>query len=188
MIKTQMKKRVFKRNITATVACVITEFLLSLIPAIFIIYLVAVPEQISELPFTLLMIPYFVVIINVILMIVSCIAGVFLKTRYFIEDDCITVKDKYEVKRIAYRKISHITYDFGNLTKFNGEPSQLVLFDDEFNQLLAVKNPSILMTYMIKKRCGIKKLSYYHEKRGLLISALVNGIVLLSVILIKFCM
>ena len=39
----------FKRNITITLACVITEFLISLIPMIFMIYLFFMMDKIDEI-------------------------------------------------------------------------------------------------------------------------------------------
>ena len=72
----------FKRNITSTLACVITECLISLIPMIFMIYLFFLEDNISELFSSLLAVPYFILIINVILIIISFIAQIFIKTKY----------------------------------------------------------------------------------------------------------
>ena len=69
---------VFKRNITITLACVITECLISLIPMIFIIYLFFMMDKIDEMFSTLLIVPYFILMINVILIIISFIAQIFI--------------------------------------------------------------------------------------------------------------
>ena len=69
----------FKRNITITLACVITECLISLIPMIFIIYLFFMMNKVDEIFSTLLIVPYFILIINVILIIISFIAQIFIQ-------------------------------------------------------------------------------------------------------------
>ncbi len=146
-----MKKTLFKRNVTATAACVINECLISLIPTVAIIIPVFMRININEVFSTLFGIIYFLVIADVICLIISLIAGVFLKTTYRLEDDRITVKDQGGERSIYYYEVAHITYDFGTLERWNRSPSQLVLFDENFATLLSVNNPSILMTHIIKR-------------------------------------
>ena len=121
------KKMGFKRNITSTLACVITECLISLIPMIFMIYLFFLEDNISELFSSLLAVPYFILIINVILIIISFIAQIFIKTKYYVNAECLVIKTKTQNKEINYDEIKCITYDYGDLTKFNTKSSQLVL-------------------------------------------------------------
>lgn len=175
----------FKKNITVTVACVITECLISLIPVILMIYIFFMADKISEIFSTLFIIPYFILIINVILFIISLIARIFIKTEYCVNDECLLIKTESNEKQLKYGEISSITYDMGDLTKFNTQPSQLVLFDKESKQLLSVSNPSIIMTHMIKKNCKNIKISYYHNKRFLYLLLLINGTVLLISVLAK---
>ena len=156
----------FKRNITITLACVITECLISLIPAIFMFYLFFMMDKIGEIFSTLLVIPYLILIINVVLIIISFIAQRF-------------------VKEINYKEIVGITYDYGDLTKFHTKPSQLILFDKEYNELLSVNNPSIIMVHMIKKKCKHAKVGYYHNKRFLYILLIINVLVLFAILLVK---
>ena len=174
----------FKRNITSTLACVITECLISLIPMIFMIYLFFWEDNISELFSSLFAIPYFI-LINVILIIISFIVQIFIKTKYYVNAECLVIKTKTNNKEINYDEIGGITYDFGDLTKFNTKPSQLVLFDKDYKQLLSINNPSIIMVHLIRRKCKHAKVSYYHNKRFLYLLLLINGIVLLISILVK---
>lgn len=176
---------VFKKNITITIACVITECLLSLIPAILIIYVFFMLDKMNEIFSTLLLVPFLILIINGILIIVSFICQIFIKTKFYVGKETLVVKEKANLKEINYDKIINMTYDFGCLTKFNARPSQLVLFDKDFKALLSINNPSIIMVHMLKKRCKNVKMNYYHNKRFLYFIALINGITLLIAILVK---
>ena len=82
----------FKRNITITLACVLTECLISLIPVIFMIYLFFMIDKIGEIFSTLLLVPYFIFIINAILIIISLIAQLFIKTKYYVKKECLIIK------------------------------------------------------------------------------------------------
>lgn len=175
----------FKRNITITIACVITECLLSLIPSILIIYIFFMLDRIKEIFTTLLIVPYLIVIINAVLIIISLISQVFMKTKYYVNKESLLIKNKDKIKEIKYDTITSIAYDFGDLTKFNTKPSQIVLFDKDFNELLSINNPSIIMVHMIKKKCKNAKTSYYHNKKFLFLFAIINGIVLLISIVAK---
>ncbi len=175
----------FKRNITITLACVITECLISIIPMIFLIYLFFMMDKIDEIFLTLLIVPYFILLINVILIIISFIAQIFIKTKYYVNAECLVIKTKIQNKKINYDEIKGITYDYGDLTKFNIKPSQLVLFDKDYKQLLSINNPSIIMVHLIRRKCKYAKVSYYHNKRFLYILLLINCIVLLIAILVK---
>ena len=175
----------FKRNITITLACVITECLISLIPMIFMIYLFFMIDKIDEIFSTLLIVPYFILIINVILIIISFIAQIFIKTKYYVNAECLVIKTKTQNKKINYDEIKDITYDYGELTKFNNQPSQLVLFDKDYKQLLSINNPSIIMVHLIRRKCKHAKVCYYNNKRFLYLLLLTNAIFLLISILIK---
>ena len=175
----------FKRNITITLACVITECLISLMPMIFMIYLFFMIDKIDEIFSTLLIVPYFILIINVILIIISFIVQIFIKTKYYVNAECLVIKTKTQNKEINYDEIKGITYDYGDLTKFNTKTSKLVLFDKDYKQLLSINNPSIIMVHLIRRKCKHAKVSYYHNKRFLYLLLLINGIALLISILVK---
>lgn len=176
---------VFKRNITITLACIITECLISLVPMIIMLYIFFMMDKINELFYTLLIVPYFILLINAILIVISLIAKSFIKTKYYVNKECLVIKEKDKVDKINYEKIFGITYDFGDLTKFNTKPSKLVLFDKEYKPLLSVNSPSIIMVYMIRKKCKNTRISYYHNKRFLFLFTLINGISLLVLTLLK---
>ncbi|MCM1260331.1 MAG: hypothetical protein NC222_05185 [Staphylococcus sp.] len=142
-------------------------------------------DKIGEMFSTLLIVPYFILIINVILIIISFIVQIFIKTKYYVNGECLVIKTKTKVKEINYNEIVNITYDFGDLTRFNIKPSQLVLFDKDYKQLLSINNPSVIMVHLIRKKCKHAKVSYYHNKRFLYLLLLINGIVLFISILIK---
>ena len=55
----------FKRNITITLACVITECLISLIPMIFLILLFFMMDKMGEIFSTLLIVPFLILILNI---------------------------------------------------------------------------------------------------------------------------
>lgn len=176
----------FKRNPTATIACVVNECLLSLIPAIVIVYVFFIPNQINELLSTLVIIPYFAFILNVVLIFISLISGIFIKTKYCIGKEALTVEQRDNVKEIKYDEIASITYDYGNVfSQFNRTPSQLVLFAKDGKRLLTVKNPSITMTHVIRKKCKHSEVCFEHNNRILFFLSLINGIVLLTGVLIK---
>ncbi len=175
----------FKKNITITIACVITECLLSLIPVIFIIYIFFLNERFNEIFSTLLIVPYFTLIINVILIIVTLISQLFIKTKYCVKDETLMFSSPKKNFEINYNDIYNITYDFGDLTKFHTRPSQLVIFDKEFKQLLTIDNPSIIMVSLLRKKCKNAKMNYYHNKRFLYLLLLINGVVLTICILTK---
>ena len=175
----------FKRNITITLACVITEFLISLIPAIIMIYLFFLMDRIGEIFSTLFIVPYLILIINVVLIIISLIAQIFIKTKYYVNEKCLVVKTETKNEEINYDEIKGITYDFGVLTKFNTKPSQLVLFGKDYKQLLYINNPSIIMVHLIRRKCKHAKVSYYNNKRFLRSFLLTNGITLLTFTLFK---
>lgn len=175
----------FKKNITVTLACVITECLFSIIPVILMIYLFFFIDKFNEIFSTLLIVPYFIVIINIILIIISLIGSIFIKTKYILNENVLVIVTPKKSWEINYADIANITYDFGDLTRFNAKPSQLILFDKEFKQLLIVDNPSIIMVSILRKKCKNVKVNYYHNKRFLYLLSLINGIVLLICIFAK---
>ena len=176
---------VFKRNVTVTWACIITECLISLLPTIIIIYVFFATNKMHEIFSTLLKIPYFILIINVLLIIISLIAQIFMKDKYYVNETDLVVESKTGVKTIKYNEIFGITYEFGYLAQFSVQPSQLVLFDKGYKQLLSVNNPSLIMVHLIRKKCNNIDICYYHKNRFLHLFLLINSTVLIFLMLIK---
>lgn len=175
----------FKRNVTITLACVITELLISLIPSIFMIFFFFFMDEINEIFYSFLLFLFFILVINVILIIITFVVQIFMKTKYYVNDECLVIKTKNESREIKYSEIGGITYDYGNLGKFNHHSSQLVLFNKDYKQLLSINNPSIFMVHLIIKKCKHIKVCYYNNKRLLFLSLLLNSVTLFICILIK---
>lgn len=176
----------FKKNITITFACFITEFMLSCLPSIIIMYLLFFQSNLNDLFFSLLVIPYLLVIINIVLIIISLIACLFIKEYYVVGKKELIVNNKEKVKKICFSDIKNIAYDFGNIKRYNGSSSELIFFDENFNTILSVKNPSLLMVCMIRKRCRGAKTSFYNNKRIIILMALTSCIVIVAFFYLKF--
>ena len=176
----------FKRNPTATVALVINECLLSLVPAIIILYLFFMPYQMNEFLSTLLIVPYLALLINAVLIVISLFAGIFIKIKYRVGTEALVVERKYSVREIKYDEIASITYDLGYIfSQFNRTPSQLILFGRDGKQLLVVENPSVIMVHLLRKKCKDSVVYLENKKRILFFLALINGLVMLFGALIK---
>ena len=173
-----------KRNITIKMACIITECLLSLIPMIVMIYAFFLPNEFNNIFSTLFIVPYFILVINTVLLLISLIAQIFIKTKYHLCDDALIIQAKSYTREIKYSQVAAMTYDLGTLTRWNPKPSELVLFDKNFKQLLSITNPSIIMVALLKKKCKNTKISYFHTKRFLSLLAIINGAFLLVSLLI----
>ncbi len=177
---------VFKRNVTITVACLFNELLLSFIPSIFIVYIFFFLDKISEIYLALLVVPLMMVVFDVVLLIISFICQIFMKTKYYVGKDSLIVQEKEKTKEINYNEITDISYDFGRLgIPADTTSSQLVLFCKDSKEMLTINSPSIIMTHIIRKRCKNAKTCYYNNKRLLFFLALTNGIVLVVSILGK---
>lgn len=177
----------FKKNITITLACIITECLVSFIPMICIIYIFFIRGKMGELVSTLLIVPYLIVIVNIVLLTISLIAQIFIKTKYYIQEDVLRIRTNNDVQEIKYSEIGNISYDFGDITKFNTKPSKLVVFNKGNQELLLINNPPMAMVYMLKKKCKTVKFNYYHHTRFLYLLALINLVGIVSSIVIA-CM
>lgn len=168
----------FKKNPTITIALVFTECMISLIPTILIIYLFFIPEKISELSSALLVIPYFLLIVNIILFVISLFLNLFSRTRFRVGNDKLRIQTKTNVKELEYCNISKIIFDFGNVfSQFNRTPAQLVLLANN-DVLLTIDNPSVFMSYQIKRKCEKASVCFIHEKRIWFFMVLINSITL----------
>lgn len=176
----------FKRNPTATIACVTSECLVSLVPAILMIYFFFIPEQIHELFSTLMIVPYFMLILNVVFLGISLIVSLFDKTKYCVNKESLIVQYKNNAKTIMYSEIALIVYDLGDIfPQFNRTPSQLRLYSENNKQILVIDNPSIIMTHVLRKKCKNANTYLEHNKRIMFLLILINGSVLLIGTLIK---
>lgn len=175
----------FKKNITAKVGCVISEALISCIPAILIITIFIMNKNLKEVLLAVLVIPYFLIIINIILFIFSCVGDIFDKTIYTLEKDSLIINTRQNETKINYSDIKSLTFDYGSLEKFNRQKMQLILFGEKYKQLLILNNHSILMTCLLRKKCNSVKICYYNNKRILFLLGIINITILLVAIIIK---
>lgn len=177
----------FKKNITITAACMSNEILLSSIPAIFIVYSFFAKDNFKGILSTLLVIPYFMLIINGILFLISLVAQLFICEQIYIEKEELIVRNNSGEKVIKYNEIIGISYDFGEyLKRFNPNPSRLFLFGINNEQLLVLDNPSIIMILLLKRHCKNIKISYYNNKRFLFFLILINCLTFFISLLINF--
>lgn len=181
--KKGMKMMKFKRNLTITLACILSESLISFIPMLLIMFFVLMPEKSNEfIPGVLLGIPMIIVIINIFLYLLGLIFKIFQKLIITINQDHMIIENKNSIKTIYYKDIKGITYDLGTLpSRTSSQDSELVIFGENYSTLVSIKNPSLLMTHLIKRKCKHIKVSYYHSKRLLymvLISIGVTGLLL----------
>ena len=174
----------FKKNITVKIGCIIEEFLVSCVPAIFLIMILFTKSDFIDILSSLFIIPYLGTIINIALVLISIICALFDKTFYKVDKDRLLVSDKGDLFEIAYSDITSITLDLGSLDKFNAQKMQLIIWGNDSKKLLMINNPSLIMTYMLKAKSKAS-LNYLNEKRILFILGITNIIVLLFAVLIK---
>ena len=179
----------FKRNITVTMACISTEMLLCVVPLIIITYVFFVPEELNELFMVLLLVLRLAIIINVALAIVSLIACIFLKTKYYVKKEGLLVETKQKSTLIPYNQVCTVLYDFGDLSsKLSSKPSCLVLLDEQYGQLLTINNPPIVLVHLIKAKCKKARKAHLHNKRFLFFLVCIHIAFWLALGLIKiFC-
>ena len=174
----------FKKNITGKIGCIISEFLVSCLPAILLIMIFFTKSGFNDILSGLFVIPYFLVIINIILVSISIIYALFDKTFYKIYNDRLVAFDKGHLCEILYSDITSITFDFGTLDRFNAQKMQLIIWGNDSIRLLIINNPSLIMTHMLKIKSGVS-LNYLNGKRRLFIFVITNAIVLFFAVFIK---
>lgn len=128
----------------------------------------------------------YVVVIG-FLAVISLIGGFFLKKSYRLEGDCLLVCERNQMKTICYGKVAHCVFDFGCIRRYGGaDDTELVLFDEEMKLLLNIKDPSLLMTILLWRKCPFAKKDYYN--RGMILGYLVFfcGVVLIRSLWLKF--
>lgn len=164
-----------------------TELFICIIPMLLIIVTMVDKNRIGEFIHPgIFGILGFIIIFNLSLFILGFIFKLFQKLTIQLKQDSIVIKDKKETKTIYYKDVSYITFSLGEISKTQYEPSLLNLFDKDLNYLCQITNPSLLMTYLIKKKCINAKLSYYHHKRILWLLAIFIGVSLVLGLVYQF--
>lgn len=162
-----MKK--YKKNITIKVACVFTEFMISMALMILIMFLFLEPKRLTEYYKAVLLLIVMILGFNLFLFLISLIGRIFIKTTYIIDNDILIVQNKDNNKVVDLREVKAITYDLGEISRYGNHPTLLVLFDNDYNYLISIENPPLSMVLCIKKKCNYASISYYNSKRFLFI-------------------
>ena len=158
----------FKRNLTVTFVCFMNEFFISLIPATFILGLHLKLANIGDLcKVVFLYAPFALVLFNIFLFLLNLMFTLFQKTTIILNADSIIVKETNQSSTIQYQEITEITFDFGEFSRTHSSPITLTLLGEEYKPLLTVKNPSLIMTHLIEKKCPTAKMTYRNSKRFL---------------------
>lgn len=177
----------FKRSIGAALICFFTEFMICLTPILIMFNLILIDKKILGLFYSFLFYIILILIMDFIPMTVLLIAKIFMRTKFYVNDDCLVIKTKTESREIKYTEIGGITYfdntDFG---RGADHTPKFVLFDKDNKQLLSISEPSVIMVHLIIKKCKHIKAKYYNNKKSMLVIALIiNIIALLFILLIK---
>ena len=175
----------FKRSLCAALICYYTEFFTGLTPILIMINLVLVDNKILAFFYSFLIYIIFILVVNLIPMTILLIAKIFMRTKFYVNDDCLVIKTKTESREIKYAEIGGITYfDYTDLGRGVDPPPKLVLFDKDNKQLLSISEPSIIMIHLIKKKCKHIKVKYCNNKKPMLLTALIINVITFIIILL----
>lgn len=171
----------FKRNLTVSFACGLTEFLLSLIPALFIVGLsfnTGVFNYFFNIGISLIIIG--IPAYNILLYLLNLVFNLFQKMTITLTDECLVIENNGALSTINYKDVTHISFYLGNLFVARATPITLTLYCKENKVSFKVTNPSLIMTHLIKKKCSTAKINYEGCKRGLhvLVISIIAAIVM----------
>ena len=174
----------FKRSICGALICFFTEFFTCLTPILIMFNLILVDNKILGFFYAFLIYIGLIFIVNFIPMIALLIAKIFMRTKFYVNDDCLVIKAKKESREIKYTEIGGITYfDNSDFGRGVDHTSKFVLFDKDNNQLLSIEHPSVIMVHLIIKKCKHIKAKCYNNKKSMLVIALIINILALIFIL-----
>ncbi len=174
----------FKRNLTVSFACVLSEFFISLIPALFIIGLSLKLATFIELcKITICLTPIVLFLSNILIYLISLIFQCFQKMTITLKDECMVIANRGTLSTIYYKDITNIHFDLGEFSRTHSTPVTLELYFKESGDSLFITNPSLLMTHLIKKKCPTAKINYEGLKRGLYFLAISTITAIVIVIL-----
>ena len=158
----------FKRNLTVSFACGLTEFLLSVIPALFIVGLSLNTEgfvYFFKIGISLIIIG--IPAYNIFLYLLNLVFNLFQKMTITLKDECLVIENKGILQTIYYKDVTHISFYLGNLFVERAKPVTLSLYCKENKVSFEVTNPSLIMTHLIKKKCPTAQVNYIGLKRVL---------------------
>lgn len=179
----------FKRSLCSAIICYYTEFFTGLTPILIMVNLVLVDNKILALFYSFLIYIIFTLVINLIPMTILLIAKIFMRTKFYVNDDCLVIKTKTESREIKYTEIGGITYFDYTYFGRRGDPKpELVLFDKDNNQLLLIDHPSVIMVHLIIKKCKHIKAKYINYKKSMLLTLLIINVItfIIYLLIIRF--
>lgn len=156
----------FKRNLTLSLACHTTEFVLCLIPMFLILGFsrdIGSFAQYCRNMFS----TYFIalILLNVFFVLLSLILSIFQKKTFTLNDEFVLVEEKSKGYAISYSDVKEVSIDLGSTGRMSSRPMELRLYDEKHRVLLSVTDPSMLMMHKIKKKCVFAKTSYINSKK-----------------------
>ena len=176
----------FKRNLTVGFACGLTEFLLSLIPALFIVSLSFNTEgfvYFFKIGISLIIIG--IPAYNIFLYLLNLVFNLFQKMTITLKDECLVIENNGILQTIYYKDVTHISFYLGNLFVARAKPVTLSLYCKENKVSFEVTNPSLIMTHLIKKKCPTAKINHEGLKRGLEFLA-ISTIAAIAILILEY--
>lgn len=174
----------FKRNLTLSFAYFMNELYISLIPAIFIIGLSWNLATIIDLCKVALCVIIIVIpIFNILMYLLNLVLSLYQKTTIILNDEYIIIEAGGELSTVYYKNIANIYLHLGELSRTHYRPVELEICSEDNKTVLDITNPSLIMVYLINKKCPFAKITYYNSKRTLY----VLGISVLTAIFIVIC-
>lgn len=156
----------FKRNLTASFACHMTEIVLCLIPMFLILGFAIDIRSFSQYCKDVFS-TYFIglILMNLFFILLSLILSIFQKKTFTLNDEFVLIEERGKEYSVNYSDVREVSIDLGSTGKMSSRAMELRLYGEKRKLLLSVKNPSILMTHRIKKKCVNAKISYSNTKK-----------------------
>jgi len=115
--------------------------------------------------------------------VVNLIAWPFCKYILFMDEESFSYKEK----RIRYQEVTEIVFDSGFPSKSGGgDPCCLDLYTGR-DILMVIYNPSLIMTFLLIRRCKNAKLGYRRVTRAVIFWVLSLVMYLVLGLLVKYC-
>lgn len=156
----------FKRNLTVSFACHMTEIALCLIPMFLILGLSTDRGSFAQYCKDMFSV-YFIalILLNVFLIALGIILSIFQKKTFTLNDEFVLIEEKGKESIINYSDVKEVSIDLGSTGRISSRSMELRLYGEKRKLLLSVTDPSILMMHKIKKKCVFAKTIYSNSKK-----------------------
>lgn len=154
----------FKRNITITIGCKFNGFILNMLMMSPLIALSSLDSYTEELLIIVRCLAHIMAFVDAILILVFLISYLCMDTSYKVKKVAIVIQEGSYVRQIEYEYISHIDYNFGEVSRYKFQSSEIILYNHRGFPMLTIKNPSLIMVYKIIRHCKGKKINYKNAK------------------------